>query len=363
MKLNKLALSVLTGALLFISCSKDDEFIPKENKVTGKYDGGYFVLNEGAFGKSNSTISYISVDLSSVEKAVFSGVNKDKTVGDTGQSISFSADKAYVIVNGSNKIEVVNRFSFETITTINSGLKNPRHMVVVNNKGYITNWGDPLDITDDYIAVLDLSSNTINTNDNISVAEGPEAIVANANKLYVAQQGGWGQGNSVTIIDLVKNTKRELQVGDIPSGLQISGNDLFVLCAGKGSWPDPASETTGRLVKISLISDSIQSTFEFTDVKHPGNLSVDQSRLYYTIGTKVYAMDKSAAELPTTELLDAANTGVQSIYGFNVVSGRILIGDAKDFSSEGSVYIYGTNGGYTGELKVGVSPNSFYWNK
>lgn len=362
MKLHKLALGLLSGALLFTSCSKDDEFIPTQNRVTGKYDGGIFVLNEGAFGSSNSTVSFISSDLSTVEKGIFSGINTDKTLGDTGQSIAFSGDKAYIIVNGSNKIEVVNRYTFESIATVTEGLKNPRYMTIVNGKGYITNWGDGLDITDDYIAVLDLSSNKINSSNTISVKEGPERIVANGNKLYIAQQGGWGQGNSITIVDLVTKSSRNLIVGDIPKGLEIIGNTLFVLCEGKGPWPDPMAETAGQLVTINLATDAISSTLDFSEKKHPNHLQSDNIKLYYTVGTKVYALDPAATGLPTKELLDASVKGVQSIYGFNVLGDRIYIGDAKDFSSEGSVYFYGTNGGYTGELKVGVSPNSFYWN-
>jgi hypothetical protein len=40
----------------------------------------------------------------------------------------------------SNTIQVVNRYSFKSIATIDKDLKNPSYIVFANGKGYVTNW-------------------------------------------------------------------------------------------------------------------------------------------------------------------------------------------------------------------------------
>ena len=91
------------------------------------------------------------------------------------------------MVNNSQTIEVVNRFTFELVGTINSGLLNPRYMVIEGGKGYVTNWGDGLNPDDDFVAIINLQSLTVES--SISVPEGPEWIVNHQGIIYIAHQG------------------------------------------------------------------------------------------------------------------------------------------------------------------------------
>src|SRR5690606_28464601 len=105
------------------------------------YQYGYFVLNEGTFGNADASVTFIG-DNGVVHPDIFQTVTGNP-LGDLAQSMAFEGDNAYIVVNGSNKIEVVNRFTFESEATLSSSLENPRYIAFANGKGFVSNWGDP----------------------------------------------------------------------------------------------------------------------------------------------------------------------------------------------------------------------------
>ena len=98
---------------LLSSCDTDNE-----NVLAGEYAQGYLVVNEGVFGQNNSSVTHISKK-NVVKQEVFQTVTNE-ILGDNLQSISILDDEAYLMVSNSNKIEVVNRGTFEKITTIDN---------------------------------------------------------------------------------------------------------------------------------------------------------------------------------------------------------------------------------------------------
>src|SRR5690606_16067864 len=157
---------------------------------------GILVSNEGPFSNGSGTISFISADLSLVENGIFKNINKED-LGNVVQSIGFTEEEAFIIANVSNKINVVNRKTFEKTGSITTGLENPRYFAASNGKGYVTNWGDPADDTDDFIAIINLQDYMVEG--TISVDFGPESLVTKGNTIYVAHQGGFGFNNKVSV--------------------------------------------------------------------------------------------------------------------------------------------------------------------
>ncbi|NHN27748.1 hypothetical protein FIA58_018860 [Flavobacterium jejuense] len=355
MKLKKLYLLAFISSTLFFSCSSDDDVTREE--ALGAYENGIIVLNEGNFGTDNSEISFVSNDFSIVKNNVFNTVNTALALGDTGQDIGFYNNLAFIVLNNSQKIEVVDRYTMIHVATISSGLINPRYITFANGKGYVTNWGDGGSTTDDYIAVVDLTNYVVSS--TIPVVEGPERILHNNNKLYVAHKGGYGQGNSVSVIDLSNNSVVSVTVGDVPNSLELVDNSLYVLCGGAPSWS--ATETTGELVKINILDNTTESKV-FNGMVHPSNLDFESNNFYYTIDSKIYKMGLSDVELPNAELFSTENQGAYGIYSFAVNNDKIYIGDAKDYSSNGEVYAYSLTGTLLNSFIVGVSPSGIYFN-
>ena len=322
-------LIVLISLLFLTSCSDDDDPIVVPS---GDFENGYFISNEGPFNNGTGSITFVGDDGTIVQNAYKSVNNED--LGNIVQSMTLANENAYIVVNNSNKIIVANRFTLEKVTEIiGEDINNPRYFVAQGTTGYLSNWGDPFDTTDDFIAIIDLSSNTVKQ--TIAVAEGPEEMLLENSKLYVNLQGGYGQNNQVVIISTISNTiETSLTVGDVPNSIQSDGTgNLWVLCGGKPDWT--GDETLGQLFKITTSSNAI-SSISFNAGEHPNLMVLEGSNLFYNLNGKVFKMDSKATTLPAQAI-----TGWDGFYyamkGYN---GKVYLTDAGDYSSEGTLKVF-----------------------
>lgn len=357
MNFKKVVLLALLSPFFFASCNKDDD---KIEAPLGAYDNGVLILNQGGFGHGDASLSYVSNDYVTFQNNIFSLVNPGKTLGDTGQDIGLYNDLAFVVLNYSNKIEVINRYTMVHVATIDSGLSNPRFIAFANGKGYVTNWGNGGSSTDDYVAVVNLSTYLVSS--KIPVVEGPERILEYNNKIYVAHQGGYGYGKTISVINTDSNTvSATIEVGDVPNSLEVNNGNLYVVCGGKPVYA--ASETAGKLVKVNLANNTVSSTVNFAAATHPSNLDIEGNDVYYTVGADIFKTNVSATTLPTTALFSTTAQGVYGVYSFAVKNNAIYVGDAVDYSSNGKVYVYSTTGTLNKSYTVGVIPAGFYFNE
>ena len=358
MKKTIFALSILS--LIAFSCENDDDITnPIEPTVVtpeGPYKDGFLVTNQGPFNNGFGTVTFLDEGLTTSENNIYQTVNDDN-LGNIVQSIGFTDDNAYVVANVGNRLTVVDRFTFEEIARIETGLSNPRFFASANGKGYITNWGDGADATDDYIAVIDLTTNTITS--TIAVEEGPEEILYNGTYLYVTNQGGFGVNDIVTVIDPDTDTVvTTIAVGDAPNGLELdSAGNLWVLAGGSPSFT--GTETAGSLSVINTATNAVSSTFNFNTTDHPNYVNIENQNIYYYLNGEVFVSSTTNFEIPTTPEL----TGL-SLFNM-IVRGSVLIGtNAGDFASNGSVEVYDlTTGTLVNTLTAGVIPENIYFNE
>lgn len=354
MNLRKMFLFAVS-AILLASCTSDD--IPAAVLPLGDYENGAFILNQGNFGTANASISFLSEG--TIYNNVFASVNPTEILGDTGQDMAFYNEYAFIVLNNSQKIEIVNRYTMKHVTSITTGLSNPRSIAFVNGKGYITNWGDGGITTDDYVAEIDLNTFTIiNT---IPVIEGPEKMAAHNGKLYVAHQGGYGFGNSVSVIDVTTKAVTSILVGDVPNSLFVANNILYVLCGGVPAWSTTVLTSSGSLVKVDLATNT-STTLAFATTAHPSNLINDGNFVYFTEDASIYKMDITAATLPTQSFFSTTAQGVYGVYSFAVNNDKFYIGDAGDYNSNGKVYVYDNAGTLLNNYTVGIIPAGIYFN-
>lgn len=358
--MKKTAILFLGILLSLSSCSKDDEKeIPAPEAETG-YMGGILVLNEGNFGSGNSSVSFVNSTLDEVNNGIYAAENSGVALGDVAQNIAFYKDYAFIVLNVSNKIEIVDRSSFQHVTSIESGLSNPRYITFANDKAYVTNWGDGTDPNDDFVAVIDPANFSISK--TISVAEGPERIIANNNKLYVAHPGGYSFNNKISVIDTQSDeVEMEKVVGDVPNAMLIANGNLWVSCSGKPSYAE--QETAGEIVKIDLSNLELIKDYVFSEKTiHPSNLAHDGNELFYTLGKSIYNFQENAETLPDSASFEL--TEVSSLYGFEVNDGKLYAASANsDFTGNGELYIYeAARGDLLTSFKVGINPNGIYFN-
>lgn len=348
MKFNKLFLAALAGSLFFVSCSNDDD---KTVEPLGNYDNGVLVLNEGGIG----TVTYINDDLTTTQQDIFTVVNGDTNdLGAYTQSLFFDGDRAFIISNGSNKITVVNRYTFAYIGSITTGLTVPRYGVVYNGKAYVTNSNSFGSATDDFITVINLSD--LSVEDPIAVNNQAERLVENDGKLYVSG-GFYGAGSDITVIDAATKTiTATITVGESPNSLEVNNGVLYVLC---GSWTG-----LSKIVKVSLTDNTVSGEIPFAvTMGNAQNLDVDSGKLYFTVGAKIYKFNTNTTSVIDTPFIDTQSESDYIGYGFAVNDGKIYISEAaEDFTSDGKVFVYSTGSAQLANITVGLGPNGFYFN-
>ncbi len=196
--------------------------------------------------------------------------------------------------------------------------------------------------------------------------EGPERIIENAGKLYVAHYGGWGFGNSISVIDAATSTvTTSITVGALPNSMQIKDGSLWVSCSGYPSYaPAPLAETAGELAKIDLATNQVTAELAYTDAtKHISNLVIEGADAYYTVDSDVYKCSLSADSLPESSLFSTTEQGIYGIYSFAINNNHIYVGDAGNYVNNGKVHIYSLSAATLEKTySVGVVPAGFYFN-
>lgn len=352
MKINKLIINALIFGILTTSCSEDTMEITQ-----GDYQGGLLISGEGS-GAGTGSVSHVTEDLSNGTNFIYKTVN-DKELGTFLQSMAFSEENAYIIVDNAHSITVVDRYTFQEITVINENLEHPRYMTVVDDIGYATNWGSTADSNDDYIAVLDLTTNTVIK--TIPVGMGPERIIAYENKLYVSHKGAFGTNNIISVLNTDNDTVTEIVVGDRPDELFFDENNiLYVLSEGQtiydADW-NVTGHTTASISKINTTTQAILNTWSFNEGEHPSLFAMNGNNLYYFLDTGVYSFDKEATELPESSSIE---TGY--IYGMAVKKNRLFTLQSS-FTALSELYVYNLSSGTeTGNIKVALGASKIYFN-
>lgn len=340
MKFTKLFLIPFVFSLL-TSCSNDDQDTTTTNS---SFDKGFFILNEGSTGQS--TVSFSSFDYNSFTKDVYKTVNGNDVFGKYAQNIFFNDDKAYIIT-GSNVINIVDRHSFKLLAKVESGLTNPRYGVVKDGKAYITNANSFSSATDDYVAILDLSTNTIT--DKINLNATANRILLDNGKLYITEP--YSNTQLLIVNPNTKTVEETITIGDYADTMEIKEGILYTLRSPFGD--------RSEIVKIKLSDKSISRVTFPETLDGAGFLALANNQIYYTVANAVYAINTTATEASTEAIF---STPITYLYGFTIHNNQIYMADAVDFKSDGSAYIYSLKGDLQKQLTLGVGPNGFYFN-
>lgn len=337
---------VISSLPFLQSCDKASD------PVKGAYQSGVLILNEGGFGAANGDITYYNPISNLLEQAIFKNVN-GAFAGDVLQSISVEGEDGYLVLNGSNKIEIVDVNTLKRKNTFTDlKLNNPRYIKVVNGKAYISVWGpfnSNFALVDSYVLVVD--TKTLSVVSTIDTNEGIEDLLYDGKFLFVSRNGFSGS-NVLTVIDpATDKIVSEINLSGEPKGMVVDANNkLWAITSGNVS----------RLFRINTASFEVEQTIEIGS-KARGHLAItpDKRSLIYAIGKAVYKMSIDSASAPTAYLFTASD--VTAFYGMDVdpKTGDIYIGDAKNFSSAGSAYIFNVDGTFKNTVETGIGPNTF----
>lgn len=346
---------IVSICLAFACYSCEDD--TTDNFVTGKYSKGVLVVNEGNYNSDNADISFIVPDSSKVYNDIFYSANSE-TLGDIAQSVAAYGDNYYVVVNNSNKIEVVSKTDFERVQAI-TGVVQPRYMAFAGGKGYVTQWGQ--NGVNGSVAVIDLSTYSIEK--SISTGCGPEKMVILNNNLYISNSGGYASDSTITIINL--NTGQavgSVKVGYNPKSMVVDKNNkIWVLCGGKWKTDYSGLEKAGSLVCVNPSNNTIERSFMFAlGFSQPSslNLNASKDKLIYQYNNSIFEMAVSDQALPS---VPKVNRGFYNI-SVDPVSGQVYGADPRTYTVSGYVVRYSPSYAIIDSFKVGRVPGEIFFN-
>ena len=330
---------LLSSVFLFSSCEKGTNPEP----TPGQYEKGVFVVNEGPFG-GTGTITWHDPATGETVQDIYGKANQGAALGQFVQSLGFHNGKGYVVVNGANRVVVVDAGTFEYLDTI-GGLALPRFFLALDdNYGYVSQWGP--DGLSGSVAKVDLRTNKIVK--TIPTGAGPEKMLLSAGLLWVANSGGFGIDSTVAYIytgtengSVRESIPRQRNPIGLAKAAGVSTYPFAVIC--KGDYLD--TNSTGWLTKADNPNLGGVATVPGTDDLV---VSPDGDTYYFLGGGAVFSYDNAGLK----KRFDQAAYSLAC----HPTSGELYCGDAKNFASDGVVVVRKPTGEQVSTFPVGIAP-------
>lgn len=337
------------------SCSDDEDFNIPSIDEHNPY--GVFVVCEGNYGSSNSSLTWMSETENVYLNEVFRKAN-DVPLGSQAQSMTIHNNEGWVVVSDSHIIFKIDLGDYTEKGRI-TGLTKPRYIHFVSDtKAYVTL------MNSSRIAIVNPATYSITGYIDLPdmYGSGDAAMMVQDGKyVYV---NCWSYQNKIVRIDTTTDTAdASLVVGVQPKEMVMDKDkNIWTVCDGGGWDQNPAGYETPTLVKVDIRSFTVAKRFNLTLGANVGSLAINAAgdRLYWT-NNDIYAMDITSTQLPEEPLIEAFPDNAYRFYGLGVnpKTGTIYVADAKDFTQNGQVFIYSTDGVALKSFDTGIAPRFF----
>lgn len=347
---------LIGAAFLLPACGGDDTTVMDDTNPTPSDDfsEGVYVINEGPFQTGTGTVTFYDREAKEATSKIYQDANDGEELGNIVQSVTVIADRAYIVVNNSNKIVIANPTTFEKIGEI-TGLEQPRFITKVSDsKAFISQWGS--DGITGSIKVLDIVTNTI-TN-TITTRPGPERMVTAGNFAYVANSGGFVIDSVISKIDITsEEVLTTIQVGLAPRHIvQDKDLNMWVLTGGQiVDFTNPDLNRPGRLAKVVLD----QSVLSIETKTGASNLTINPTKdvMYFTMDGWVYEHPISSTSISLVPFIERFFQGL----AVDPTTGNIFGADPLNFQQDGEVVIYDASGTQIDQFPAGIIPSNFWF--
>jgi len=335
----------LVFACLFYSCKEEKDVPPIANQKIAQFD--VIILNEGNFQWGQGTVSMYDSRSREVIDKVFQANNNQRPLGDVAQSMTFKGDTAFIVINNSNKIEVVDLKTFKSIGQI-EGLESPRNMLIINkNKAYVS------DLYENQIYIVDPEK--FNITGRIASNGWTEEMVLHDGKIFVCQI----DSNQLYVIDAqTDQLLKKIPTASSPQYLEVDKNGAIWLSCSGGLNAD-----TAAIQKINSRTLTVEKSFYAKD--HNANymeLAINQAadQLCVLGNEGLFQFSIHADEFPSIPIIK--NNG-RNFYAMNInpQNDEIYICDAMDYQQKGLGYRYNWNGKEIDHFRIGIIPGAIYF--
>ena len=351
------------------ACQTDDVVIEGDIQYIGAQSSaaieGFYLLNEGNMSMNKASLDLLNYETGEYKRSVFNSANPDLVggLGDVGNAMGIYGSKLYVVVNASNKVEVLDVNTGERIKKID--IDNGRYITFYNGKAYLSSYlgsiGDP-NAPNGIVAEIDTTSLKITR--RVEVGRQPEELVAYKDKIYVANSGGYSAPDyesTISVIDINSFTEtKRIDVAINLHRLKIDGEgDLYV--TSRGDYYDSPS----KLFVIDTKTEAVKKSFDigvsnFTihkDIAYMYNsefsyITGDYNISYLMLDTRTETfMEKSFISKKHKDL-------IKMPYGIavNPETDEVLVTDAKDYVTPGNLHCFTPDGDLKWTVETGDIP-------
>jgi len=315
---------------------------------------GVYVVNEGNFQRGNSSLTFYLPDSNRAYQDVFAIAN-GRNLGDTGNDIVLYGGKAYIVVSGSQRIEVISLETNKSVgTLVLPGRRDPYKLVILNDaKAFVTNLSDT--------SVTEFNPSTLQiVTDRIKVGTNPMGIAGSNGKVYICNSG-FGYDSTVTVLNATNGGLiKTVVVGESPSDIGVGpNNEVIVKCDGRSDYANSANDTPGSISRVNADNDVVFSkvTLPLQTYGHPGRMTISSKGVGYFLaktGVIKFTYTGSAIAVGGTPFSTISGYGL----AYDDATDRLYVTDAKDYVQPGDVYIVDTNGATVRQFLAGIIPGA-----
>jgi DNA-binding beta-propeller fold protein YncE len=373
MKTSKIALYLpvaLFMVLLAASCRKAPQVIPEQVETIFTPDPsssikGLYLLNEGNMNMNKASLDFVNFRTGVYERNIYNEANPSVTkgLGDVGNDIGIYGSKMYVVVNISNKVEVLDVKTAKKLAQID--ITNCRYVTFHKNKAYVSAYlgkvGDPK-APNGIVAEIDTTSLQIER--KVTVGRQPEEMAIVGEKLYIANSGGYSPPDyerTVSVIDLASFT--EIKRIDVAINLDRLKADKYgdIYVTSRGDYYTIPS----KLFVIDTRTDAIKKTFDIA----ASNLWIDEDTAYIYSTEWSYPQQKNTISytmlnvkdetiLSSKFITDGTDKKIVVPYGIavNPLTKDVFVTDAGNYVASGTLYCFDKNGVMKWKVQAGDIP-------
>jgi hypothetical protein len=346
---------LLLGLLLplFIACGTDPDPILKGTT----YDHGVLIINEGNFSSGDGEITHYDPITEELTSDLFQTVN-GVILAAYIEQVRLYGDKAFIVDSnqGAAKVVVVDKASFVEKGRV-EGLEIPRDVAVVDNKMFITDWGN-YDEQGNYtnphsfVAVADVNGGQVS--DKIPVSSRPQSIIEFEGNIFVTCQASK---------EIVKINPSTLEIINrviyeaLPSEFLVNEGNLILY------------STLDQKIHLAEIDpETLAATETIYGIPNSSRLILDGSGEAWAL-TSTYSSDYSYTENAVLNFPLSGTGPISTIYearnlkgiGLDKVNSQLYIADDNGIQGNGTVIITDLQGEEIKKLDVGRVPSKFYF--
>ena len=333
------------------------------------YSDGAFIINSGnMYSMIDGSLTAIDYSTKRVLQRAFAAANDGQTLGSIPNDGLIYGEKMYIVVDGSNTVEVIDKRTLKRIRQISTTElmgtaegTSPRHIIAGNGSIYFTTYGG-------YVAAVDTVNFKLSA--KYKVGSYPEGLAGYGENICVANSD-YGRGHgSISVVNLGTGRVETREVAGVsnPQKVFIFNGNYYVLdwVYYEGEYPNSVERGESSIkffngTSATKVADAYYATMlngKFYIVSDP-------------YGTPSYSVcDVNANPVSGSVTALALSEGVYSPTAIEVdpATGNIFVTSnsqgeyGADYSAPGYVQEYSNSGTKLNRYETGVGPCSVVFN-